>query len=357
MKPVTLFKVRKRTGEFIPDAIGIRVRKRRRVQEQDKVNASALELSNLTLNGGGNGLLHTTSLDNSAETGAMEYVMFRRVEPSNANILSVGETASNDQLDETLAHRNDYKPFTNDGADIPVVKLDSVSEGGLHESSLPKNSCEAIADAADDVVNEIALHKNVTTGAKLGGGCDQYGDSSATTLVLFARESHTNLKEENGPGYVGNEEQILEENLGCETRDGETVKVKQNEHIVVDQDTNVSKGGLTGGGKDQKMAEASEMGRTIYVDADELFDDGWYVALEGDSDEGDEDAGKGSRDRDDDDGSDLDARTVDYPSTPEEYSEEEDVTWRNQEEREGFSSDGGDYERYDQFADEYDFEC
>lgn len=355
MRQVTLFKLRKRPGEFIPDAIGVRVRKRQRVQEHKQPNASALDLSNLSLNEEkGNAIpLPLTGPGDAAEISETEYVMFRRVQQSDALAQTYDSTGKHTQLDKNGALRHVHRDSMSDNSDIPYIKLDSVAERTFPETFQGKNPRDANRAVTNDNVNEIALPENDMASHGCSGVCDECNNGSAATLVLFARDSQLGTKGENKFNYGKNDRHVLEGNLGFGKHD-ETVKVEQNEPIILDQVSEVKGEGLLGQ-EDHTGGKTSQIGRTVYLDEDDLFGDGWYIALEGESDEDDDDARKRS-DLDNDDGSDLDARTVDYPSTPEEYSDGIDVLW-DDDDRKSFISDGVEYERYDHFEDEYDSEC
>lgn len=349
-RQVTLFKLRKRPGEFIPDAIGVRVRKRRRVQEHKQPNASALDLSSLSLNEKKSNAIPQplAGSGNAAEISTSEYVMFRRVQQSDALAQTYDGTGTHSQPDKDGALHHDHGGSMSDNFDVPFINLDSVAERTFSETFQGENLLDANRAVANDDVNEISLPEIDMASHECGGISNECNSGSATTLVFFARDSQLSAKREDKLNYGKNDRHTLEGNLRFGEHNDGIVKMEQDEPIIVDREE-----GLLEQEDLNKMK--SEIEKTVYLDEDDLFGDGWYIALEGESDEDDGDARKRS-DLDSDDGSDLDARTVDYPSTPEEYSDDVDVLWGD-DDHESYASDGDEYERYDQFEDEYDSEC
>lgn len=354
MKQVNLFKVRKRTGDFIPDKIGVRVRKRRRVHENEQISSSALELSTLTLNEERkNEIPGTRSQDGFSKTGAMEYVLFRRVQLSDPPDRDDSNMYQNGQLGKSDTPHPIYSSLANNIADVPVMRVTGaaprMSRDVSYIDSQPNSKQEESGSNA-----RVDQNHNSRINHRHDGGYADCGGDSANTYVLFARESYLKSAQED-MCHDGEIDRInVEETKSGEKEDGRIVNLSQQE-CGFDKVPSAK-------GKDSSNydvlneKEDLEIERTVYVDEEDVFGDGWYVGLEDDSDDYDEDAEKRLRGEVDDNGSDLDARTVDYPSTPEEFSEDEDEL-QDGNFRGGYSSDGGDMERYDQFVDEYDSEC
>lgn len=283
MKPVTAFKLKKRVGETIPDAIGLRVRKRRRIQQPTEVDKSVLDFSQLTLSN----LDRPKNLENDNDhTDETMYVMFRRV-PKIVN-------------NEDISNTSD--PCTsNNATTVPILQIDT-------------DSLELSQGSDDD-------------------------------FALFAREGHTK-RQRRDPGRGCNDDGERDANMSI-SNEVKAADFASRECPEVGIDDRERREALDSPYADQDSehgVEGSE--RIMYIDGDEVFTDGWYVALEeGTDDELHRDT-PGMKALNYDDSSDLDAQTVDYPSTPGEFESDQD-----------FSSDGAEYERYEQFADEYDSEC
>lgn len=367
MANLPLLRVKRPVGHDVPDELHVRVRKRQRVVLSDQLNALSLTT---TATGNGQTQPHgafshcssccatANSTAGSAGTrteqiGNVEddestYVVFRRVKAARLGTLMTGENP----VDNGAVKPNEYQALE--------------ARGGLREDSLNRLGAQGReGEGAKGVIVDVdsrhlkrSLHQLDEKQATSG-----YTSTTPTTVDSASTAPVTaspDLQKNSSTNNRGSQNDIDEHNdfvmfAPTDKREWQKTKSVSEQHsaTALHPESEIRHATAVGDGRGANGQQQGEA--VIYMDAESIEELHELLGAAIIADDSSDDENRHLRDDD----SDFDARTVDYPSTPEESGSDSDEGGEGDYgyRRRDYGDDNDEYddhEQYEDYNDDYD---
>lgn len=353
MANLPLLRVKRPAGHYVPDELHVRVRKRQRVHLSDQLNALSLTTASTgneqtqplgsfppcssccaTANNTAKSAETKTERIGNVEDDESTYVVFRRVKAARLGTLMPGDNA----VENSAVNPNEYQALE--------------AQGGLHEDVLNRLRTQGReGEGAKGVIVDVdsrhlkrSLHQLDEKQATSGCTTTTQTTGGKSTVPFTVDPSPQENSNINSLGSQNDNDFVMF--APTDKREWQKTKSASEQRTATallpgSETKYATTAGDGRGGNGQQQGEA-----VVYMDAESIEELHELLGAAIIADDSSDDENRHLRDDD----SDFDARTVDYPSTPEESGSDSD---------EGSEGDYGydhrrSYNDYDDDNDEYD---